>query len=154
MKREDVFTATNLDHVVLRVNDMERSIRFYEDVIGCKVERKVEKVGLTQMRIGKSMIDLVSVDGAIGRKGGTGPGTGGRNMDHLCLKVDRFDEGVMLKFFREKGIEPYDVSKRFGADGYGPVIYLRDPDGNEIELKGPSEPIPDNVDTTAAKQLA
>jgi catechol 2,3-dioxygenase-like lactoylglutathione lyase family enzyme len=152
MSRDDVFKPMNLDHIVLRVHDLERAARFYEDVIGCKVERRVEKIGLAQMRVGTSMIDLVSVGGHLGREGGAGPGKEGRNVDHLCVKIDRFDENALIKFLRSKGVEPFDIAKRFGADGYGPVIYVRDPDGNMVELKGPSEPVPANVDTTTTRQ--
>ena len=152
MSHEDVFKPMNIDHVVLRVNDLARSVRFYEDVIGAKVERRVEKIGLAQIRLGTSMIDLIAVDGPLGREGGAGPGKEGRNVDHICVKIDRFDENGLIRFLRTSGVEPFDIAKRFGADGYGPVMYCRDPDGNMIELKGPSEPVPANVDTTTVRQ--
>ena len=89
------------------------------------------------------MIDLVSMDGLIGREHGPKPGP--HNMHHLCLKIDRFDETALVRHFESKGVAPFDIAKRFGADGYGPCIYLKDPDGNWIELKGPSEPPPPGV---------
>jgi catechol 2,3-dioxygenase-like lactoylglutathione lyase family enzyme len=152
MSRQDIFKPLNLDHIVLRVQDIDKSVRFYEGVLGAKVERRVEKVGLAQMRVGTSMIDLISVDGHLGREGGAGPGKEGRNVDHLCIRIDRFDEDGLIRFLRANGVEPFDIAKRFGADGYGPVMYVRDPDGNMVELKGPSEPVPANVDTTTTRQ--
>ena len=139
----DVFRIDHLDHVVLRVSDLERSVAWYTDVLGCKAERRVDKVGLAQMRAGRSMIDLVSMDGVIGREHGPKPGP--HNMHHLCLKIDRFDEAALVRHLESKGVKPFDIAKRFGADGYGPCIYLKDPDGNWIELKGPSEPPPQGV---------
>ncbi len=138
----DVFRIDHLDHVVLRVGNLDRSIAWYTDVLGCKAERRVEKVGIAQMRAGRSMIDLVSFDGVIGREHGPKPGSDGHNMHHLCLKIDRFDEPALVHFLESKGVKPFDISKRFGADGYGPCIYFTDPDSNWIELKGPSEPPP------------
>ena len=141
----DVIQIAHLDHVVLRVSNLDRSVQWYTDVLGCKAERRVEKVGIAQMRAGRSMIDLVSVDGVIGRELGPAPGREGHNMHHLCLKIDKFDEQALVRYLESKDVKPFDISKRFGADGYGPCIYFKDPDGNWIELKGPSEPPPPGV---------
>jgi glyoxylase I family protein len=127
----------NLDHVVLRVRDPERLKRFYCDVLGCKVERVNEKMGLTQLRAGASMIDLVDVAGVIGLDGGAAPGTEGHNVDHLCLRVREFDAARISAHLTASGIEPGEVRERYGADGFGPSMYIRDPEGNRVELKGP-----------------
>jgi catechol 2,3-dioxygenase-like lactoylglutathione lyase family enzyme len=127
-----------LDHVVLRVTDLERARDFYCDVLGCRVEVFQKKVGLLQLRAGDSLIDLVPVDGQLGRMGGSAPGAEGRNMDHFCLRVRPFDAVAIMAHLREHGVDPGTVEQRYGAEGMGPSIYLKDPDGNVVELKGPA----------------
>lgn len=128
-----------LDHVVFRVRDIERSLRFYAEVLGCREERRIEELGLYQMRAGTALIDLVPVDSTIGRLGGPGPGDDGHNVDHVALRVERFDETELRQWLASHGVEPHEVGIRFGADGYGPSMYIKDPDGNTVELKGPPE---------------
>jgi len=127
-----------LDHVVLRVTDLDRARAFYCGVLGCRVEVFQKKIGLLQLRAGDSLIDLVPVDGVLGREGGAPPGAEGRNMDHFCLRVRPFDAGAIMAHLRDRGVDPGKVEQRYGAEGMGPSIYLRDPDGNVVELKGPA----------------
>jgi catechol 2,3-dioxygenase-like lactoylglutathione lyase family enzyme len=126
-----------IDHVVLRVADVERSMRFYCDVLHCVEERRVEGLGLYQLRAGASLIDLVDVASPLGRQGGAAPGEEGRNVDHVALQLDDFDERAIRSQLEAHGVEAGEVAERYGADGMGPSLYLRDPDGNTIELKGP-----------------
>jgi catechol 2,3-dioxygenase-like lactoylglutathione lyase family enzyme len=125
-----------LDHVVLRVTDVGRSLRFYCDVLGCSVERRSEALGLYQLRAGRSLIDLVDVGSPLGKAGGPPPGPG-RNVDHVALRLASFDEPALRAHLTAHGVEPGDVGQRYGADGMGPSMYVRDPDGNVVELKGP-----------------
>lgn len=111
--------------------------RFYCDVLGCRVEKVQQEYGLVQLRAGQSLIDLVSVDGDLGRKGGAAPGAEGRNMDHFCLRVEPFDPLAIIAHLIRHGVVPGETRSRYGADGYGPSIYIADPEGNTIELKGP-----------------
>jgi catechol 2,3-dioxygenase-like lactoylglutathione lyase family enzyme len=129
---------SRLDHLVLRVRDAAAMIRFYVDVVGCTPDRSVGHLGLHHLRAGESMIDLVAVDGELGRAGGAPPGAEGRNLDHLCLRVDPFDEGEIRRHFEEHGVELSPVYENYGAEGTGPSIYFTDPEGNTIELKGPA----------------
>lgn len=131
---------SELDHVVLRVADLQKMIAFYCDVLGCTVERRQEDLGLVQLRAGRSMIDLVPVDGPIGRAGGAAPGKEGRNLDHFCVRVEPFDEDAIRRHLRAHGIDGGETKPRFGAEGLGPSIYLTDPEGNTVELKGPANP--------------
>ena len=137
------FSIRGLDHLVLRIADLDRSIAFYCGVLGCTVERRQEAIGLIQLRAGRSLIDLVPLDGKLGSAGGAGPGAdpgaGGRNVDHFCLRIDPFDAPAITAYLRDNGQSPGDVAPRFGADGEGPSIYLTDPDGNVVELKGPPD---------------
>lgn len=126
-----------IDHVVLRVVDLERVERFYRDVLGCTVARRQEAIGLIQLRAGSSLVDLVPVDGKLGRMGGAAPGKEGRNLDHVCFRVEPFDEAAIRAHLAAHGVEAGPLDARFGAEGDGPSIYLQDPEGNTIELKGP-----------------
>ena len=134
------FTVQGIDHVVLRVVDVEGVIRFYQDVLGCAVERRKDDLGLIQLRAGRSLIDLVDVNGELGQKGGAAPGAEARNMDHFCLRIDPFDEAQIRAHLRAHGVEAGELSTRYGAEGDGPSLYIQDPEGNTVELKGP----PDN----------
>ena len=130
-----------LDHVVLRVSDLAAMKRFYVGVLGCTVERERDDLGLYQLRAGAALIDLVPVDGALGRKGGAAPGTEGRNLDHFCLQVEPWDAEAITAHLRAHGADPAPVASRYGATGQGPSIYVADPEGNVVELKGPPGPV-------------
>lgn len=129
-----------LDHVVLRVVNLPAMMRFYTEVLGCSVEKVQEAIGLWQLRAGNALIDLVPVDGPAGRKGGAAPGKEGRNLDHFCLQVEPFDGDAIIAHLRRHGAEPGPVESRYGANGQGPSIYVSDPEGNMVELKGPPWP--------------
>jgi glyoxylase I family protein len=131
------FRLLAFDHVVLRVADLARARTFYCDLLGCTVERWQEALGLLQLRAGSSLIDLVTLDGEIGRSGGAAPGADGRNMDHFCLRIAPFDEAALRARLGAHGVAAGEVVQRYGAEGSGPSLYIRDPDGNTVELKGP-----------------
>lgn len=125
-----------LDHVVIRANDAAALTQFYCDVLGCTVEREVAEYAITQLRAGNALIDIVAVDGKLGRQGGAGPGDEGRNMDHFCLRLQDFDETAIRGHLARFGLTGSEIGQRYGADGYGPSIYIQDPEGNTVELKG------------------
>ncbi|AZP11633.1 VOC family protein [Undibacterium parvum] len=126
-----------IDHLVLRVSDLDRMLDFYCGVLGCSVERRLDDIGLVQLRAGQHLIDLVPVDGVLGKSGGAAAGAGGRNLDHFCLRLEPFDADAIREFLQAKGITVGAVDTRYGAEGDGPSLYLNDPEGNVVELKGP-----------------
>jgi glyoxylase I family protein len=130
-----------IDHLVLRVVDLDAMTRFYVEVLGCAVERRQDEIGLVQLRAGRSLIDLVPVDGKLGRMGGAAPGAEGRNLDHFCLRVEPFDGDAIRAHLAAHGVEGGKTESRYGAEGEGPSIYLSDPEGNVVELKGPPGPL-------------
>ena len=122
------FHVERIDHVVLRVRDLPGMVRFYEQALGFKVERTLERLSLVQMRAGASMLDLVK---------GERPAAGG-NMDHLCFRIEPFDRDAIVTRLAPFGISVGETVERYGAEGNGPSVYFHDPEGNQIELKGPS----------------
>lgn len=130
--------VNGFDHIVLRVRDRERMLGFYCDVLGLSVDRDRPELGLTHVRAGPQMIDLVTLDGPLGKLGGEGPGAEGRNLDHFALQVRPFDEAAIREHLAAHGVEVVDAGQRYGADGDGFSLYIRDPEGNTVELKGPS----------------
>ncbi|WP_070108078.1 VOC family protein [Burkholderia plantarii] len=130
-----------IDHVVLRTVDVAAMTRFYCDVLGCHVEKTQPELGLVQLRAGASLIDLLARDAPIDRADNGFPGAG-RNLDHLCLRIDPFDADALRADLAAHAVKTGDVAERYGADGYGPSLYLFDPEGNMVELKGPPRAAP------------
>ena len=123
------------DHIVLRVRDKDRMLGFYRDVLGLTVDRDRPEIGLTHVRAGPQMIDLVTLDGRLGKLGGAAPGAEGRNLDHFALQVRPFDEAAIRAHFAAHGVDVVEEGQRYGATGDGLSFYIRDPAGNTIELK-------------------
>ncbi len=128
-----------LDHVVLRVRNLDDMLGFYRGVLGCAIERELPEFGLVQLRAGSALIDLVPVDSKLGAMGGAAPGAEGHNMDHFCLRVAATDLAAIASQLAQQGIGVGQITRRYGADGYGPSIYIKDPEGNTVELKGAPE---------------
>ena len=131
------FQLHGLDHVVLRVCDVDAMQAFYCTVLGCTIERRQEAIGLLQLRAGASLIDLVAVDGPLGLTGGAAPAADGRNLDHFCLRIAPFDRAALAAHLEAHGVRLGEFGSRYGAEGEGPSQYLFDPEGNLVELKGP-----------------
>jgi len=134
------FAVRGIDHIVLRVRALPRALGFYRDVLGCSVERQQAGLGLTQLRAGHSLIDLVTLDGPLGRAPPT-PGPGGPNVDHFCLALAPFREADLSAWLAAHGVEVIAPASRYGAEGEGRSFYVEDPDGNRIELKGAREAV-------------
>lgn len=129
------FSILGLDHVVLRCTHLEETLAFYRDVLGCPLERVVEEVGLYQVRAGSTLIDLVPVGGRLGGEGA--PDQERPNLHHFCLRIARARWPQVREHLRAHGIETDEPARRYGAEGYGLSVYLRDPEGNQVELKAP-----------------
>jgi glyoxylase I family protein len=133
------FSLRKLDHVVLRVSNLQASLAFYVGGLGCTMEKQQANIGLYQLRAGDSLIDLVPIDQPLGRAGGAAPAVEGRNLDHFAIQVAPFDLGAIRAHLQAVGVEIGEIGQRYGAEGTGPSVYVRDPDGNVVELKGPPE---------------
>lgn len=139
MSTTPAFAISGLDHIVIRARDVPAMVAFYRDALGCPVEKVQPEFGLTQLRAGASLIDIVDVDGKLGKMGGPPPGDTAHNMDHFCLSIRPWDEAALLAHLQTYGVAAGEIGRRYGADGYGQSIYLKDPEGNSVELKGPGE---------------
>jgi glyoxylase I family protein len=132
------FRVLGIDHIVLRCTSIPAMEAFYCGMLGFEVAKRNEPLGLVHLRSRAAMIDLVSLDGPLGRGGGAGPGAEGRNLDHLCLRVDPFDAAELTRHFDALGVPPAELRTRFGGEGDGLSFYIRDPEGNRVEIKGPA----------------
>lgn len=124
-----------IDHVVLRCADLEGTLAFYQDVLGCPLERALPDLGLFQVRAGATLIDLVRVGSRLGGDGAPDPATA--NMHHFCLRIAPTRWPDLIAFLRSVGVAVESPARRYGAEGYGLSVYLRDPEGNSVELKAP-----------------
>jgi len=125
-----------IDHIVLRTTQVDEMVRFYSGVLGCGVERTLAaETGLTQLRAGDSLIDIVAVDSELGRAGGAAPTPSGNNMDHFCLRLEAASEQDLRDWLEQQEVESSPFEIRYGAEGYGPSVYISDPDGNTVELR-------------------
>ncbi|WP_295132780.1 VOC family protein [uncultured Reyranella sp.] len=122
------FKVERIDHVVLRVRDLPAMVRFYEGALGFHEERRIDTLSLVQMRAGASLLDLIANDAHVTT----------RNMDHLCFRIEPFDRDAIVMRLAPFGISVGETVERYGAEGTGPSVYFHDPEGNQIELKGPS----------------
>lgn len=136
MKQANPINITHIDHLVIRVNDLENMIAFYRDVLGCKLERGPGEGGLAQLRAGHSLVDLVDANGPLGQQGDDMPNHAAPNMDHVCFQLQPWGADAIKAHLEQHGIETGKVAPRYGATGIGPSMYLRDPEGNTVELKG------------------
>lgn len=136
MIQANPINITRIDHVVIRVNDLEMMIAFYRDVLGCRLERGPGEGGLAQLRAGDALIDLLDVNGPLGKPGGDATEHVRANMDHVCFQVQPWDIDAISAHLKLHNVEVGDVAVRYGALGTGPSIYIRDPEGNNVELKG------------------
>jgi catechol-2,3-dioxygenase len=125
-----------IDHIVLRSERHRELIDFYCNVIGCTLERETAaEFGLTQLRAGNALIDIVDVNGALGKAGGAAPGPTGNNLDHFCLQIEAFDEAELIDWLGSHGVDCGEFHERYGAQGMGRSLYISDSDGNTVELR-------------------
>jgi catechol 2,3-dioxygenase-like lactoylglutathione lyase family enzyme len=134
-----MISIREIDHLVLRVRDIDAMRRFYCEVLGAAHVAWRPEYGMSHLKVGRSMIDLITVDGKLGQAGGAAPGREGRNLDHLCLRVEPFDQDTIVAHLRRHGVAVGEIHRRYGAEGNGVSIYVSDPEGNTVELKGPSD---------------
>ena len=126
------FAVREIDHIVLRVRHLPRSLAFYCEVLGCTVEREQPELGLTQLRAGRSLIDLVTLDGPLGARRLAGAG---RNLEHFCVTIAPYEESALISWLADRGVPVREPASRYGAEGEGRSFYIEDPDGNHLELK-------------------
>lgn len=124
------FGIVKLDHVVLTSAAPEKLEQFYIQIIGCTREEHAKGSRLIHLRAGSALIDIVPAESAASGSP--------RNMEHFCLRVEPFDAQAIMAWLDGHGIGHTDLLNHYGADGRGPSIYLQDPEGNRLELKGPS----------------
>jgi catechol 2,3-dioxygenase-like lactoylglutathione lyase family enzyme len=135
-----VIQIRQIDHLVLRTAHVAKMVSFYQEVLGCRIERETApETGLIQLRAGNALIDIVAVDSELGRAGGGPPGRTENNVDHFCLQIEPIAEDELQAWLESHGVTRGHLETRYGATGYGPSIYIQDPDGNTVELRPVSD---------------
>lgn len=130
------FAIDSIDHIVLRTDNKEAMLKFYTEVLTCTLERETSpELGLTQLRAGGALIDIVAVDSQLGQMGGAAPGESGNNLDHFCLRLKQITPEDIERHLTSHGVEVGEFGSRYGAEGQGLSVYLKDPDGNTVELR-------------------
>lgn len=130
------FEIDAIDHIVLRTENLSSMLDFYSNVLNCSVERETSpELGLTQLRAGTALIDIVDVNSELGRQGGAAPEQLGNNMDHFCLRLKKVSEAEITAHLQAHGVNAGEFASRYGAQGQGLSVYLNDPDGNTVELR-------------------
>jgi catechol 2,3-dioxygenase-like lactoylglutathione lyase family enzyme len=130
---------SELDHIVLNVGDIERSLKFYTGVMGLKAERLDEfrsgKVGFPSVRINAdTIIDLFPSQERQSRDN-VGEKTAG-NLNHFCMVTGKEDFAGIVDYLKENSIAIREGPvSRWGARGRATSVYFLDPDGNEIEIR-------------------
>ena len=133
MAAEPPFSVRRLDHVVLRCARFEQTLAFYQEVLGCPLERSVEHIGLYQLRAGEALIDLIPLGSELG--GDAAPDISLRNLEHFCLRVELEDWSHVRNHLQQHDVEWMEPQRRYGADGFGMSVYIQGPEGNTVELK-------------------
>ena len=131
-----MFEVAGIDHIVLRTTKLPAMLEFYTGILACEVERETPpKTGLTQLRAGTALIDLVVVDSLLGKLGGAAPSQTGNNLDHFCLQLKPISEEELIAHLESNGVEVGEFDDRYGAQGFGRSVYVKDPEGNVVELR-------------------
>ena len=124
-------TYIQLDHVVLEVKDVERSLAFYCNILGAIPVRWQEflngEAPFASARTGATLIDLFPA-----KSPAIGP-------HHLCIEVAQSVDDIMAEL-ASYGYHPDPPEIRFGAKGQGLSVYIEDPDGHRVEVRTYSDP--------------
>jgi catechol 2,3-dioxygenase-like lactoylglutathione lyase family enzyme len=132
-----MFTVTGMDHIVLKVRDMDRVLDFYLNVLGLKGERLEEfrqgRVPFPSVRINHdTIIDLFPVQASADDV----PDARSSDLDHFCLVVDQTDMSQVVAYLQRHGVAiQQGPVTRWGAHGNGTSIYFSDPENRQIEIR-------------------
>jgi len=136
-----------IDHVVLKVTSIERTLEFYTKVLGLRLERIIADAGIYQLRCGRNLIDLQLMP-----KGQPLAAKEARGFDHLCLLMQG-DFGTILEHLEANKVPiSWGPVELYGATGFGTSVYVLDPDDHTIELKADHAEFP--LRTTAKEAMA
>ena len=126
---------TAMDHIVLNISDIDRSLQFYMDVLGLKAERLDEyrkgEAPFPSVRISDdTLIDLFpSKDMPLGE-------SAPKNLNHYCMVAEALDLNELVDNLREQGVTVLqEPVSRWGAHGRAMSVYILDPDGNQVEIR-------------------
>ena len=125
-----------IDHIALRMADLDRAVGFYGAILGMPIERRRIELGMVQLRAGKSLIDLVCNGRSPVLTLGEARHSKFGNLDHLCLRVAEFNSDKIRIELENAGVAVGPTAIRYGSSGDAPSLYLSDTEGNGLELRG------------------
>jgi len=131
-----MFKIKRLDHLVIKTTNIKEMMSFYCFILGYKIQRdSLKETGLLELSAGESMIDLFDSkhESNLNRLSGESKNN---NIDHFCILLDNFDETDIKVHLKSFGVACSEIEMNYGSSGYGPSVYIHDPDGNKVELKG------------------
>lgn len=148
-ERVSAVPVVGLDHVVLRARSLPRLEAFYAELLDTSVERRNDAFGMVHLRTGTALLDIIQADPT---RPAPGDGADVRNVDHFAFSLSTFDEPALTahvvrvvaadseRYGETSAAGPaVEVHRRYGAGGFGRSLYVSDPEGNSVELKGPPE---------------
>lgn len=130
-----------MDHIVLNVADIDRSLDFYTGVLGLRPERVAEfkegKIGFPSVRINdETIIDLFPLKPGQPKPPQAPDGKAQGNLNHFCLVVEKESFAPTVEYLKSRGVSIREGPiSRWGARGRATSVYFLDPDGNEIEIR-------------------
>lgn len=130
------FNVVGLDHVVILVTDMQKALDFYQGILGLPHGYAFPDIAMEQLWVGTELLVLIDISTPKGA-GAIPPVSGGRNMDHFCISLVPYDKDALRAYLVDQGVEIVNEAFHSGARGMGEAIYVLDPFGNKVELKGP-----------------
>jgi catechol 2,3-dioxygenase-like lactoylglutathione lyase family enzyme len=126
---------TELDHIVLRVRDVETSLRFYTQVLGLPAER-VEQWRAGEIRFPSARLNADTIIDFFGSDQKPIGREGAKNQDHFCMVIEPTDMEELKAKFEGIGVDiQAGPGKRWGSHGDGISLYIYDPDDNVVELR-------------------
>ena len=128
-------SVTGFDHLVLTCRKARATRAFYEGLLGFRVTNELPQWGMTELTAGNAVIVLVDATSKEGEWAASPKGEG-ENMNHYCLRLKSFDEAGLRTLLARNGIAIEEEQHEHTSEGAEHAFYVRDPDGNYVELRG------------------
>jgi len=130
------FSLLGIDHIVFLIDDMPNALKFYGEVLGCQPGYSYPKIGMEQLWCGNALIVLSDTTHP-SAKSKIPPAKGRSNIDHVCINLSPIEVPDLIAHLNAHNVQIDATAFHGGARGMGNSVYIQDPFGNRLELKGP-----------------